>query len=76
MDYTGKFIYMIHCDKCSRAWSLEEEDLKKEIIICQDPSCASKFTIYEGIKKGLKTYDENTLHTNTFLANYTFIQKC
>lgn len=72
MDYFGKFVYMIHCIDCDRAWNLDEEDLKKDRLSCHDPSCAAEFSIYDGIKKGLKVYEENALQANSFLANYIF----
>jgi hypothetical protein len=42
--------------------------MKTEIIICQDPSCKSHFSIYEGIKNGLKKVVDH-ISPNIFLSN-------
>lgn len=59
---------MIQCNKCSRGWSLSEDDMKKSIIVCQDPECKNEFSIYEGIKNGLKKVEDH-ITPNVFLAN-------
>lgn len=62
---------MIQCSKCSRGWSLSEKDMLEPIIICQDPECKSEFSIYEGIKNGLKKIEDH-ISPNLFLANQMY----
>ncbi|MGO4890275.1 hypothetical protein ACJ2A9_21210 [Anaerobacillus sp. MEB173] len=71
MDRSKFGAFMIQCNKCSRGWSVSEEDLIKEKIICQDPECKSEFTIYEGIKNGLKKVEDH-ITPNFFLANNAY----
>lgn len=68
MEHSKFGAFMIQCNKCSRGWSLSEKELKEQIIICQDPECKSEFSIYEGIKNGLKKVEDH-ISPNFFLAN-------
>lgn len=68
MEHSKFGAFMIQCNKCSRGWSLSEEDMQAEVIICQDPECKSEFSIYEGLKNGLKKV-EDRLVPHFFLAN-------
>ncbi|MFE1630731.1 hypothetical protein ACFLFF_28720 [Brevibacillus reuszeri] len=51
---------------------MSQEDFEKKVIICQDPDCKNEFTVYEGIRNGLKA--EDTIVPNPFLASDMFIQ--
>jgi hypothetical protein len=73
MEHSKLRAFMIKCNKCSRAWSVDEEDFKKLIITCQDPECKNQFTIYEGLKNGLKNFEDH-ISPNPFLANDKFRQ--
>ncbi|RBP86235.1 hypothetical protein DFO70_12914 [Cytobacillus firmus] len=68
MEHSKFGAFMIQCNKCSRGWSLSEKDMKADIIICHDPECHSEFSIYEGIKNGLKKVEDD-ISPNFFLAN-------
>lgn len=68
MEHSKFGAFMIQCNRCSRGKSLDEEDYNKEILICSDPECKSEFTIYEGVKNGLKKVDDH-ITPNFFLAN-------
>ncbi|NFO48705.1 hypothetical protein FDB40_17820 [Clostridium botulinum] len=61
---------MIKCDKCSTGWSVEQSDFEKIIITCQNPECNNQFTVYEGLKNGLKFYED--FIPIPFLANEMF----
>ncbi len=61
---------MIKCDKCSTGWSVDQSDFEKTIITCQNPECNNQFTVYEGLKNGLKSYED--FIPIPFLANEMF----
>ncbi|WP_332651453.1 hypothetical protein [Lysinibacillus sp. 54212] len=67
MEHSKLVAFSLKCNACSRAWSITEEDFEKGIIKCQDPECGNEFTVYEGIKNGLKA--EENIIPNPFLAN-------
>lgn len=73
MEHKKLRSFMIKCNKCSRAWSVDEADFEKTIITCQDPECKNQFTVYEGIKNGLKSFEDH-IAPNPFLANDMFNQ--
>lgn len=73
MEHSKLRAFTIKCNKCSSAWSLDEEDFNKPIITCQDPACSSQFSVYEGLKNGLKNIEDH-ISPNTFLANDMFNQ--
>ena len=68
MEHSKFGAFMIQCNNCSRGSSISEEDFRKEIITCSDPECGSQFSIYEGIKNGLKKVEDH-ISPNFFLAN-------
>lgn len=68
MGYIKLGAFMILCNKCSTGTSVSDEDYKKEIITCFKPDCGNQFTIYEGIKNGLKKVEDH-ITPNNFLAN-------
>ena len=68
MEHSKFGAFMIQCNNCSRGSSISEEDYQKEIITCSDPECGSQFSIYEGIKNGLKKVEDH-ITPNFFLAN-------
>lgn len=70
MEHNKLRAFTLKCNKCSRAWSVDEEDFKKPIITCQDPECKSQFTVYEGLKNGLKNFED--FIPIPFLANDMF----
>jgi hypothetical protein len=70
MEHSKLVAFSIKCNKCSRMWSISEDDFKKTIIVCQDPECKNEFSVYEGIKNALKS--EETIIPNPFLANDMF----
>jgi hypothetical protein len=70
MEHSKYIALMLQCDKCSRGWSIDIEDFQKAIIKCQDPDCNNEFTVYEGIKTGLKS--EGHIFPKTFIANDIF----
>lgn len=57
MEHTKLIAMSLKCNICSRSWSVTEEDYKKTIIKCQDPECQNEFTVYEGLRNGLKMTD-------------------
>ncbi|ACA56339.1 hypothetical protein FDC45_14920 [Clostridium botulinum] len=73
MEHKKLIPFSVKCNKCSRTWSVSKEDFEKPIIICQDPECKNQFTVYEGIKNSLKSFEDHIL-PNTFLSNDMFNQ--
>ncbi|MGG2065435.1 hypothetical protein [Bacillus sp. S14(2024)] len=72
MEHSKLVAFSIQCNKCTRGWSLTEDDFNKPIIVCQDPECKNEFSFYEGVKNGLKA--EERIFPNSFLANDMFEQ--
>lgn len=70
MEHSKLIALSLKCNKCSRAWSIAEEDFQRSIITCQDPECKSEFSVYEGLKNGLKM--ESGFIPTPFLANDMF----
>lgn len=70
MEHSKIRAFSIKCNKCSRAWSVDKDDFEKYNITCQDPECKSQFTVYEGLKNGLKSYED--FIPIPFLANDMF----
>lgn len=52
MEHRKLIPFMILCNKCSRGWSVSREDFEKITVTC--PECRNEFSVYEGIKNGLK----------------------
>lgn len=71
MEHSKLRAFMIKCNKCSRGWSVDQSDFEKPIITCQDTECNSQFTVYEGLRNGLKSFEDHIV-PNTFLANDMF----
>lgn len=67
MEYSKYEAFMIQCNRCSTRRSLTNDDVKKQNITCDNLKCGSEFSIYEGVKNGLKNY-EHYLAVNSFLA--------
>jgi hypothetical protein len=72
MEHTKLIKFTIKCSKCTRAWSITKEDLKSQSVMCHDIQCKNEFSVYEGMKNGLKCDDR--IVTNPFLANDIFNQ--
>lgn len=70
MEHSKLITLSLKCNKCSRTWSVSKDDFQKPIIVCQDPECKSEFTVYEGLRNGLKM--ENDFIPTPFLANDMF----
>lgn len=70
MEHKKLIALSLKCSKCSRAWSVSEDDFKKPFIVCQDPECKTEFNVYDGLKNGLKM--ENGFIPTPFLANDMF----
>jgi hypothetical protein len=70
MEHSKLRAFTIKCIKCSRAWSVDKDDFEKYNITCQNTECKNQFTVYEGLKNGLKSY-ENFIPI-PFLANDMF----
>lgn len=66
MEHSKFGAFMIQCGNCSRGGSLSEQDMQSDVIAC--PECKSEFSVYEGIKNGLKKVEDH-IFPNTFLAN-------
>ncbi|BAQ11429.1 hypothetical protein OXB_2959 [Bacillus sp. OxB-1] len=72
MEHSKYVAISLECGKCSRGWSIKNEDFQKAIIKCENPECDNEFTVYEGMKNGLKSKDH--IVPKTFLANDIFKQ--
>ncbi|AQS10539.1 hypothetical protein CLOBY_26840 [Clostridium saccharobutylicum] len=70
MEHSKLVAFTIKCNKCSRGWSVDKSDFEKTIINCQNPECNNQFTVYEGLRNGLKSYED--FIPNPFLANDMF----
>lgn len=70
MEHSKLRVFSIKCNKCSTAWSVDNGDFEKYNITCQNQECKNQFTVYEGLKNGLKSY-ENFIPI-PFLANDMF----
>lgn len=70
MEHSKLIPLSLRCNKCSRTWSVSEEDFQKQIIVCQNPECQNEFSVYEGLRNGLKM-DDNFV-PSPFLANDLF----
>ncbi len=70
MEHSRLVSLSLKCNKCTRAWSVSEEDFKNVTVTCGDPECQSQFSVYEGLRNGLKM--EENISPNTFLANEMF----
>lgn len=70
MEHSKLRAFMIKCNKCSRGWSVDQSDFQKSIITCQNPECNNQFTVYDGLKNGLKSYED--FIPIPFLANDMF----
>lgn len=57
----------VKCKNCGAGRSVEDEDFNNEFVTCHQ--CGNKFTVYEGLKNGLKDYEDSFM-PNPFLANY------
>lgn len=66
MEYSKYVAFTIQCNNCSRGWSLSDKELLEQKAVCLE--CSSEFSVYEGIKNGLKNYKDH-IFTNMFLAN-------
>ncbi|MBZ9688276.1 hypothetical protein G9F72_018250 [Clostridium estertheticum] len=70
MEHSKLRAFMMKCNKCSRGWSVDQSDFEKPIITCQNPECNNQFTVYEGLKNGLKFFED--FIPIPFLANDMF----
>lgn len=70
MEHSKYISLSVKCNKCSRGRNIEDEDFEKGKITCQNPECKHEFSVYDGLKNGLKAYAD--LFVPMFLASDIF----